>query len=135
MNQISTEEEQEEFHEEQDSLWRLALSPTLWALHFVICYGATTVFCADHILGVDYLSTLRLGIGLLTIAVLAAIVWLGWGAWRQWDVVRDREWENDAGNNEDRHQFMGHAAFLLSLISAVGVIYVSLPVLLIASCA
>ena len=30
---------------------------------------------------------------------------------------------------------MGHAAFLLSLISAVGVIYVSLPVLLIASCA
>ena len=55
MNQISTEEEQEEFHEEQDSLWRLALSPTLWALHFVICYGATTVFCADHILGADYL--------------------------------------------------------------------------------
>ena len=75
MNQISTEEEQEEFHEEQDSLWRLALSPTLWALHFVICYGATTVFCADHILGVDYLTTLRLGIGLLTIGVLAAIVW------------------------------------------------------------
>ena len=83
----------------------------------------------------DYITTLRLGIGLLTVGVLVAIIWLGWGAWQQWDVVRDREWENDAGNNEDRHQFMGHAAFLLSLISAVGVIYVSLPVLLIASCA
>ncbi|MBA96783.1 MAG: hypothetical protein CMN14_04695, partial [Roseobacter sp.] len=76
----------------------------------------------------------RLGLGGVTAVALLAIIWLAWRAWRHWDIVRDRDWENDAGTNEDRHQFLGHAAFLLAIISFIGVAYVSLPPLLIQTC-
>jgi hypothetical protein len=35
---------------------------------------------------------------------------------------------------EDRHRFLGHAAFLLAVVSFIGVSYSSLPVLLLESC-
>ena len=35
---------------------------------------------------------------------------------------------------EDRHRFLGHAAFLLSIISFIGVVFVSLPLLFIGGC-
>ena len=130
MNQISDNEEAREFRAESMSLWRITFSPVIWALHFAACYGATAVICAKGV-SVD---ALRLGIGIGTIAALAGILWFGWRSWRQWDIIRDRDWENDTGTSEDRHQFLGHAAFLLAIISFIGVVYVSLPPLLIGTC-
>lgn len=126
-------DEAQEFRAEATSLWRITFSPLIWAVHFVTAYGATALICAKT--APATVLALRLGIGIGTIVALVAIVWLGWRSWRQWDLIQDREWENDAGTDEDRHQFLGHAAFLLSIISFIGVVYVSLPALLIESCA
>ncbi|MGR3508270.1 MAG: hypothetical protein ACU0CQ_17785 [Sulfitobacter sp.] len=115
---------------ETTSVWRITFAPLVWALHFAISYGATALVCAKG----GHVGALRLGLGGVTAVALLAIIWLAWRAWRHWDIVRDRDWENDAGTNEDRHQFLGHAAFLLAIISFIGVAYVSLPPLLIQTC-
>ena len=130
MSAPGKKQEAREFRAEALSLWRITFPPVIWAVHFAACYGATALVCAKG----GSADGLRLGIALGSAAALAAIVWLGWRAWRQWDIIRDREWENDAGTSEDRHQFLGHAAFLLAIISFIGVAYVSLPALLIESC-
>lgn len=132
MSDIRDEEDAHEFRAEALSLWRITFSPLIWAVHFVTSYGATALVCAKG--GAVAVALLRLGIGIGTVLALALILWLAWGAWRQWDLRRDREWENDAGTSEDRHQFLGHAAFLLAVISFIGVVYVPLPVLLIGGC-
>ncbi|MGB3247443.1 MAG: hypothetical protein WBB25_23155 [Sulfitobacter sp.] len=130
MTRAPQKQEAREFRAEATSLWRITFGPLIWAAHFVGCYGATALICAKG----GAVDILRTGIGLGTALALGAIFWLGWRAWRQWDIIRDRDWENDAGTDEDRHQFLGHAALLLTLISFIGVVYVSLPVLLIGTC-
>lgn len=127
-----TEQQQEarEFRSEAMSLWRITFAPTIWAVHFVASYGLAALICAKG----GSVGTLRLGIGIGTVLALAGIGWLGWKAWRQWDIVQDRDWENDTGTSEDRHQFLGHAAFLLAIISFIGVAYVALPAALIGTC-
>ena len=130
MTDISEKQEAREFAAEATSVWRITFGPLIWAVHFVMSYGATALVCAK---GGD-VDILRIGIGIGTVVALLGIVRLGWQAWVQWDIVRDRDWENDTGTSEDRHQFLGHAAFLLALISFIGVAYVALPPLLIGTC-
>lgn len=125
------DEERHEFREEAESLWRITLAPTTWAMHFVLSYGAAAVVCAK---APALAGVLRLGIGALTVLALALIGWLGWRAWRQWDVSNTGDHTNALGEAEDRHQFLGHAAVLLALISGLGVIYVALPALFIGDC-
>ncbi len=133
MNRMSGTGEADNFREERDSLWRLIFTPTIWTFHFAIAYAATAVTCARHG-GEEAVDLLRTGVIGLTVVALGLILWLGYGAWRQWDIIEDRDWENDQGHNEDRHQFMGHAAFLLAIISFIGVVFVTLPVVLIGTC-
>ncbi|PVA05564.1 hypothetical protein [Thalassorhabdomicrobium marinisediminis] len=130
MTDINKHEEQKRFRAEATSLWKITFGPLVWAVHFVATYGLTALTCAKG----WPLDPLRIGVGVGTVLALAGILWLGWGAWAQWDTLRDREWENDAPTDEDRHQFLGHAAFLLSIISFIGVVYVALPILLFGSC-
>lgn len=132
MTRISENQDAREFRSEAVSLWRITFGPLIWAVHFVASYGATALICAKG--DAAAFDALRLGIGIGTAVALAGIVWLGWHAWKQWDLVHDRVWENNRDDGEDRHQFLGHAAFLLAVISFIGVCYVAMPILLIGSC-
>lgn len=67
-------------------------------------------------------------------AALAAVAWTGHAAWRQWDPHETGDFANREGRAEDRHHFLGHAAFLLSIIAFVGIVFVSLPLVLIGGC-
>ncbi|WP_099828017.1 hypothetical protein [Oceaniglobus indicus] len=125
------DEERREFREERESLWRITLAPATWVAHFVASYGVVAVTCAK---APDLLGAARLGLGLFTLVALAIILWLGWRAWRQWDVRNTGDYTNALGEAEDRHQFLGHAAVLLALISAIGVVYGTLPVVMLETC-
>ncbi len=125
--------DEHEFSEERESLWRITLAPAIWAFHFVISYAAVSVYCF-RLNAIFDMASLRLGIGAMTLAALAAIAWLGWRSFRRWDVWGTGEFSNPVGNAEDRHQFLGHAGFLLALISFIGVAYDALPVLILTSC-
>jgi hypothetical protein len=115
--------DEREFLEAQDSLWRITLGPLIWAIHFVVCYAAAAVACAKFP-GDTAIFTLRVSLGAVTLAALAAIAWLGVRAWREWDY---RGPQNRPGEAEDRRQFLNHAALLLVVVSFIGVIFVALP--------
>jgi hypothetical protein len=124
----------QEFQEEQASLVRITFGPLVWAVHFVLSYAATAVFCAKLEAPQEAIQALRWGIAGGTLLALGVIAWLGRASWRQWRKGNEDVWEDPAGTNEDRHQFLGHAALLLAVISFIGVIYTALPALFSATC-
>ena len=131
---IREREDSSAFSEEAESLWRLTLGPLTWGVHFLVSYAATAIYCAKFATRSGGILGFRLGIGALTLVALACIVWVAWRAWRQWDLMDDWDYVHEEGENEDRHEFLGHAAFLLAIIAFVGVIYVALPILFIRTC-
>ncbi|AKH98890.1 hypothetical protein IMCC20628_00161 [Hoeflea sp. IMCC20628] len=134
MAKAGRDEERRTFAEEADSLWLITFAGSIWAVHFVLCYGATAAVCAK--LGGDAaaIATLRLALGGFTLLALAGIALVAWRSWVQWDFLDDWDYEHDMAEKEDRHEFLGHASFLISIISFIGVIYVSLPVLVLETC-
>ncbi|WP_288939940.1 hypothetical protein [uncultured Roseovarius sp.] len=129
-HQPRREEDAKEFAEEQASLFKITFGPLIWAVHFVVCYGLVAVTCAK---GWDIFGA-RLGLVLLSALALGGIGWVGWSAWRQWNPSRTGDPVNRGSRAEDRHHFLGHAAFLLSIISFIGVVFVSMPLILIGGC-
>lgn len=123
-------EDKREFAEEQASLFRITLGPLIWAVHFVVCYALVAATCAK---GWD-IAAVRTGLLIFSAGALAGIGWVALAAWRQWNVSETGDFVNRGGRAEDRHHFLGHAAFLLSVISVVGVIFVSLPLIMIGGC-
>lgn len=124
------------FAEEQASLVRITFGPLIWVVHFTTSYAATAVYCAKIAGPQDRIHLLSWAILGATVAALAGIAWIGRRSFRQWRKGNeDSVLEEDAdGSSEDRHQFLGHAALLLCVISFLGVIYTALPALLSASC-
>ncbi|MDB6454870.1 hypothetical protein [Falsirhodobacter sp. 20TX0035] len=129
--QTGSRQDEFEFFEESNALWWITLAPTTWAVHFVLAYGGTAVWCAKfgETQGV---TVARLSIAGLTVLALGFIGWLGWRSVRRWK-PRQNDME-DLSHPEGRHEFLGHAAFLLCIISAIGVVYVAMPALFITTC-
>ena len=127
-------EDERSFAEESDSLWRLTFGPLIWALHFATSYAATAIVCARFAGPAQPLTELRIALAILTALALSGIAWIAWRSWRRWDFLDDHDYEHAAAIEEDRHEFLGHASFLLALISFIGVLYVAMVPLLLGSC-
>ncbi|QHQ35796.1 hypothetical protein [Algicella marina] len=112
------------------SLWHMVLAPVIWALHFAAIYGVTAIACAKA----DATDTARWTIFALSALALAGIALNAWRAWVQWDYPSDQNYVHDAPTAEHRREFLGHAGFLLSVVSAIGVVFATLPAVLIRSC-
>lgn len=127
-------EQERTFAEETDSLWLITFAGSIWAVHFVICYGSAAFVCAKWSSDLTAISHLRLVLGIITIIALGGVSFIAWRSWVQWDFLDDYSYEHDLAKEEHRHEFLGHASFLLSIISFIGVIYVSLPILFVETC-
>lgn len=127
-------EYEREFSEEQASLFRITLGPLTWAIHFVVAYGSSALYCARAPGAFVSILPLRIGLAGLTVVALAIIAWLGWRAWRQWEEEGDPDSHHELSEPDDRHGFLGHAAFLLAIVSFIGVSYTSLPAIFIETC-
>lgn len=134
MAQNKKKEEVRTFAEEADSLWLITLACSTWAIHFVICYGAAAFVCAKWSSDPGMITNMRVGLGIITVLALGGVSYIGWRSWVQWDFLDDYDYEHDLAEEEHRHEFLGHASFLLSIISFIGVIYVSLPILFLETC-
>ncbi len=133
-NTIRSKEDRRAFREETESLWRIALGPSVWAAHFLISYIAAAIYCAKGGAGPEGILTFRIAVGVAGLVALGALAWIGRQAWRQWNRGESREDIHDGAVAEDRHQFLGHAALLLVVVSTVGVLYSSLPILVLDGC-
>ena len=125
------DEDIEEFAEERASLVKITAAPVIWAGHFVVCYALYATSCAKG----WPVGDIRAGLLWFSVAAMLGILWTGWQAWRQWDPEKTGDFADRGGRAEDRHHFLGHAALLLSVISFLGVAFVTLPLLLLEGCA
>lgn len=111
-------------------LWHMLLAPTIWAVDFVLVYALTAIICAKA----GDAAMARFGIVAVSALAFTAICVVGWRAWRQWDYLDDFDYVHDSSTDEDRSEFLGHTGVLLAIVSAIGVIYVSLPAMFIGTC-
>lgn len=108
--------------EKHESLWRLIVSPTIWAVHFLVCYITAAIWCAKFAARFDSLGPVRGLIAVYTVAALIGIALNGLDGLR-----RHRHGEallpHDEDTPEDRHRFLGLATALLAALSAIAVLF------------
>ena len=134
MSETRQHQPHKRFPEEADSLWLLGYACSIWALHFAACYAAAAIVCAKLFDDAEAIWLLRVGIGLATLLAMIGISYVGWKSWVQWDFLDDFDYEHDLAAEEDRHELLGHASFLLSVVALVAVLYVALPAVFLDSC-
>lgn len=118
----------------RDSLWSLIAGPTIWAVHFLFCYITAAIYCAKASDPALHFSSLRLAIGAATVVALIGIAIAGVQAVDDWRRALNAEWAVDDDTLYMRRRFVGRAAFLLSGLSAVGVVFVGMTVLFASNC-
>lgn len=122
-----------ELHEEEQSLWLLAASPGIWALHFLASYLTVAIWCAKVVGRDGVLGASRTAVVVYTAVALVGIGITTWRGWRKHQFGTATV-PHDFDTPEDRHRFLGFATLLLSILSAVGVVYVALTLLFIETC-
>ncbi|HBJ83738.1 MAG TPA: hypothetical protein DDZ88_07705 [Verrucomicrobiales bacterium] len=120
-------------HESRQSLWRLIVSPTIWAAHFLLSYITAAIWC-EKVAGRDGpLTGARVAIAIYTVVALVGIAINGWGGWRRHSYGAG-EVPHDADTPEDRHRFLGFATLLLAALSAIAVLFAALVVIFFNDC-
>ena len=115
-------------------LWSVVISPSIWALHFLVCYAGAAIYCEK--LGRDAeLGDIRV---LVLGATAVALAGIGLSTFRLWRVrgrsLTDNDFEYEHDTPEERHRFLSHVALMLCLLSAVAVLYVTIPMLYLSTC-
>ncbi|MDQ1081883.1 hypothetical protein [Pseudoroseomonas cervicalis] len=116
------------------NLWTLLAPPTIWALHFLLCYGYAAIACAKAPDIFVNQPTTRLVIGVATLLALLLILLAGRQAHRHWGGFDAADPPHDAPTEADRQRFLGFATLLLASLSAVAVLFTALPALTVADC-
>ena len=108
----------------------LAVSPTIWAVHFLLSYITAAIWCAKV---AAPLGPVRIAIAVYTVVALAAIGMVAWHGTRQ-HRYGGSTLPHDFDTAEDRHRFMGFATLLLSGLSVVATIFVAMTALFFDTC-
>lgn len=119
--------------DERSTLWLLTYGPTIWAVHFLLCYVVAAIWCAKIAGRTGPLGDLRLIIGGLTLLALIGIGLTGWRGWRM-HTFGHATAPHDFDTPADRHRFLGFSTLLLSGLSVVATIFVALSAVFIRSC-
>ena len=121
-----------EFAYETRRLTAVITGPILWAVHFVFVYVAVSLACAGGldspaVAGMPWVNLILIGFSLLILGVMAV---------RSLRLLRGlRRLTEETEDEEDRGElFRGALALLLYLLSFVAVVWVSLPLFVIAPC-
>ena len=122
--------------EDRDSLWSIAASPMIWLAHFLLSYATAAVWCAKFAgpAGADAsLGVVRGAIGAYSVLALVPVMLIGIRAFRRQRLAGEAP-EHDADSSLDRHRFLAFATLLLSVLSAVAIVYAALTAVFIESC-
>src|SRR5690606_32089682 len=111
--------------EKHQSLWLLVVPPSLWALHFMLCYITAAIWCEKMAGPEKGLGPVRPAIWGYTIVAVAAIGITAWIGYKRHS-FGNGTLPHDDDTPEDRHRFLGFATFLLSCLSLVGTIFEAL---------
>lgn len=116
-----------------DRVIGLVVAPTIWALHFLVCYVFTAVWCAKVSDG--GLDVPRIVIAVATLLALGGIGLVSLRVFNEWGfTLEEEEPRHDEDTIRSRHAFLSRATFLLCGLSAVATVYVAIPALFLSSC-
>ncbi|MGQ9424493.1 hypothetical protein ACXYTJ_00915 [Gilvimarinus sp. F26214L] len=124
---------QSSLSEQKESLWLLVISPTIWALHFVLSYVTAAIWCAKSVEHSGPLGTARTAVAIYTLVAalgVTAVAWRGLRKMRRGAITPPF----DDDSPLERHQFLGWATVLLSGLSLVAIVYAGLGALFIETC-
>jgi archaellum biogenesis protein FlaJ (TadC family) len=115
-------------------LWRVIVAPVIWAVHFLASYVTVAVYCEK--VGRD--AALDPALVAVVAYTLVALAGIGWSTRTLWRVrgrsLTDDDLEYEHNTPEERHRFLSHVALMLCVLSAVAVIYVTIPMLYLSTC-
>ena len=114
-------------------LWMLAAGPLVWAAHFLLWYITAAVWCAKFAGRDGILAPVHSAIGWYTAIALGAITLVAISGYRRHGHGVEVH-EHDLDTPDDRHRFLGFAALLLAVLSAVATIYVAVSVVFLERC-
>ena len=119
---------------EGTNLWRVLAPLVIWGAHFLFCYVWAAITCEKSgrasLLDSTQIAVLTAtGIALALIGIVAAGLMRVRGR-----SLTDNDFEFEHNTPEERHRFLSHMALMLSVLAAVGVIYVAIPVVLLDTC-
>lgn len=134
----STPEDDARHPEQSESLWWIAVSPGLWAVHFLLSYITAAVYCARFAERADELG---FGVGsvrwliaaVYTPIAVAGIVWIGWVGWKRHGRGTETA-PHDFDTPQDRHRFLGFSMLLLSGLSLVATLFTALVTVYFETC-
>lgn len=111
----------------------LFVAPTIWALHFLLCYITAAIWCARFVGRDGALGPVRIAIVVYTVAACVAIGLIGW---RGYQAHRHggSTVPHDEDKPEDRSRFLGFATMLLAGLSAIATIYVAMAAAFVSTC-
>lgn len=119
---------------EGTDLWRVLTPPIVWAGHFLFIYVWGAVHCAKAGRAAD-LGPTQTAVLAATAVALAFIGLVALGLWRvRGRSLTDDDFEFEHNTPEERHRFLSHVSLMLCVLSAVGVIYGTIPVLVLENC-
>lgn len=119
--------------EEKESLWFLIVSPTIWALHFMLCYITAAIYCAKFAPRFGSLEPVRWAIAVYTVVALVGITWNGWSGLRK-HRFGSESLPHDFDTPGDRHRFLGFATLLLAGLSAIATLFAATVVVFFEDC-
>lgn len=115
------------------TLWTLIVSPTIWAVHFLLCYITAAIWCGKLAERSAPLTPVEAAIVGYTVVALAIIGVTGWFGYR--DHTRGGgQRPHDDDTPMDRTRFLGFSTLLLSGLSALAVVYAALTVVFLETC-
>ncbi|MGH6902351.1 MAG: hypothetical protein ACREIR_06385 [Geminicoccaceae bacterium] len=114
-----------------DTILDMIVSPTIWAIHFLLCYITAAIVCAK---AQEDFGDVRLWIAVFTALALGGITYSGARAVRRGGFAYARSAPHDADTAADRRRFLAFATLLLSGLSFVATAFVALPALFFETC-
>lgn len=119
--------------ETKDTLWTLIVAPTVWAMHFLVCYITAALSCAGSTAPFGRIDGARVFIGVATLVALGLIGTTGLRAWREWSASGINP-PHDRSTDAHRERLLEFATVLLAGLSAVAVLFVALPAFVYVDC-
>ncbi len=116
----------------RDRLWWLAISPSLWAVHFLVCYLTVAIWCEKTSAETDA-NILRWLACIYTCVAMVAITIVGWLSFKNTG-QSDQPPPDEFDDLTDRSPFLGFTSFLLALLSGIATLFTALVFVFVKNC-
>lgn len=121
-------------HETGTDLWRVIAAPSIWAVHFLVCYVVGAVYCEKAgrtvtLLPVQWIVGLATAIALALIALVIRSLWKVRGR-----SIASQDYSFSANVPQERHRFLSHLALMLCVLSIAAIAFVTIPAVIVGTC-